>query len=300
MLLPDQSVIPLLDQSQHHSSVPTRFATAGARSGGPGRPRGRSEAALPWTAVSTTARFRILRVAMCLSGVLLAVLHRFGALTGIVSAAPAARFHGASRVESFATFVAEASRRFAIPAHWIRAVMLIESGGDDRAISPKGAIGLMQIAPRTRVELSVRNKLGIDPFDPRDNTAGTAYFREMHDRFGSQGFLAAYHAGPERYEQHLAAARPLPPETQAYVAALTPLIDLGQKESVAPVAHRAAPWRQPSLFVEQFGNRSVGGPQAFVVRSKSSSKLATTDNSSALEPRAAGLFVRRSSEIPAR
>jgi soluble lytic murein transglycosylase-like protein len=239
------------------------------------------------------ARFRILRVAMCLSGVLLTVLHPFGARAGVVSAAPAARSHSASRVESFATFVAEASRRFAIPAHWIRAVMLIESGGDDRAISAKGAIGLMQIGPRTWVELIVRNKLGIDPFDPRDNIlAGTAYLREMHGRFGSQGFLAAYNAGPERYEQHLATARPLPPETQAYVAALTPLIDPGQ-ESVAAVANRAASWRQPSLFVEQFGN-------TFVVRSKSQSKLPTPDNSSALGPRATGLFVRRSSETPAR
>jgi hypothetical protein len=172
--------------------------------------------------------------------------------------------------------------------------MLIESGGDDRAISPKGAIGLMQIVPRTWVELSVRNQLGTDPFDPRDNIlAGTAYLREMHDRFGSQGFLAAYNAGPERYEQHLATARPLPPETQAYLATLTPLIDPGQKESVARVAHRAASWRQPSPFVEQFGNRSVGGPPAFVVRSKSSSKLPTPDHSSALGPRATGLFVRR-------
>jgi soluble lytic murein transglycosylase-like protein len=171
--------------------------------------------------------------------------------------------------------------------------MLIESGGDDRAISAKGAIGLMQIGPRTWVELIVRNKLGIDPFDPRDNIlAGTAYLREMHGRFGSQGFLAAYNAGPERYEQHLATARPLPPETQAYVAALTPLIDPGQ-ESVAAVANRAASWRQPSLFVEQFGN-------TFVVRSKSQSKLPTPDNSSALGPRATGLFVRRSSETPAR
>jgi hypothetical protein len=247
------------------------------------------------------ARLRIVRVAMCLSGVLLTVLHPFGARAGVVSAAPAARAHNASRVESFATFVAEASRRFAIPAHWIRAVMLIESGGDDRAISPKGAIGLMQIAPRTWVELCVRNQLGMDPFDPRDNIlAGTAYLRDMHDRFGSPGFLAAYNAGPERYEQHLATARPLPPETQAYVAALTPLIDPGQNESVAPVAHRAASWRQPSLFAEQFGNTSVGGPPRFVVRSKSSSKRPTPDNSSALGPRATGLFVRRSSEIAAR
>ena len=57
--------------------------------------------------------------------------------------------------------------------------------------------------PGTWVELSVRYGLGIDPFDPHDSImAGAAYLREMHDRFGSPGFLAAYNAGPERYEQH--------------------------------------------------------------------------------------------------
>ena len=105
--------------------------------------------------------------------------------------------------------------------------MQLESGANERAISPKGALGLMQIMPKTWVELSVRYGLGIDPFDPRDNIlAGTAYLREMHDRFGSPGFLAAYNAGPERYEQHLATGRPLPAETQAYLAALAPVIDL--------------------------------------------------------------------------
>ena len=52
---PIKSVIPLFDRSQHHSSVPARLATAVARSGGPGRPRGRRKRALPWTAASTMA-----------------------------------------------------------------------------------------------------------------------------------------------------------------------------------------------------------------------------------------------------
>ena len=49
--------------------------------------------------------------------------------------------------DPFAGFVAEASHRFALPASWIRAVMQAESGGDVRALSPKGAMGLMQIMP---------------------------------------------------------------------------------------------------------------------------------------------------------
>ena len=92
-------------------------------------------------------------------------------------------------------------------------MMQVESGGDERATSPRGAMGLMQLMPGTWVELSVRYGLGLDPFDPSDNIlAGTAYLKEMHDRFGSAGFLAAYHAGPARYEQHLATGQPLPPE----------------------------------------------------------------------------------------
>ena len=126
-------------------------------------------------------------------------------------------------VDRFAGFIAEASDRFAVPIRWIRAVMQIESAGDEHATSRRGAMGLMQIMPGTWVELSVRYGLGLDPYDPHDNIlAGAAYLKQMHDRFGSAGFLAAYHAGPLRYEQHLATGRPLPPETVAYVSVLTP------------------------------------------------------------------------------
>lgn len=122
--------------------------------------------------------------------------------------------------------VAEAAKRFAIPERWIRAVMHVESTNDMRAVSPKGAIGLMQVMPATWRELRAKHGLGDDPFAPRDNIlAGTAYLREMLDRFGRKGFLAAYNAGPRRYEQHLATGRPLPRETLNYVAKLMPIID---------------------------------------------------------------------------
>src|SRR6266704_6782318 len=91
---------------------------------------------------------------------------------------------------------------------------------------PKGAMGLMQIMPKTWTELRARYGLGADPFDPRDNIlAGAAYIRELYDRYGAPGFLAAYNAGPGRYERHLATGRPLPDETQAYVATLAPRIN---------------------------------------------------------------------------
>lgn len=112
----------------------------------------------------------------------------------------------------------------------------------------------MQLMPATWVELSVRYGLGLDPFDAHDNIiAGVAYLKDMHDRFGSAGFLAAYHAGPARYEQHLATGRPLPQETTAYVAAVTPLLSDRQSELTAIRIRRVVPWREAPLFVERAG-----------------------------------------------
>lgn len=164
-----------------------------------------------------------------------------------------------SRAEStdrLAKIIEGASDRFALPARWIRAVIQIESGGDEHAISPRGAMGLMQLMPGTWVELSVRYGFGLDPFDPRDNVfAGTAYLREMHDRFGSAGFLAAYHAGPSRYEHHLATGQPLPPATAAYVAAVAPLLGDKHGEGAAFGGRRAIPWRQSPLFIDRVDAR---------------------------------------------
>ncbi|MBO9460703.1 lytic transglycosylase domain-containing protein [Labrenzia sp. R5_0] len=147
-----------------------------------------------------------------------------------------------------AAYIAEAAQRFGIPAHWVAAVMRVESAGDAHAVSAKGAMGLMQIMPGTWGELRARYELGRNPFDPRDNIlAGAAYLRELHDRFGSPGFLAAYNAGPTRYAEHLATGRPLPRETRAYVALLEPLIGLPdaaepqQQSAVVVVDWRAAP-----------------------------------------------------------
>ena len=115
------------------------------------------------------------------------------------------------RADLTAGFVETASQRFAIPAPWIRAVMQAESGGVVQAVSPMGAMGLMQIMPDTWTELRSRYGLGPDPFDPHDNIlAGTAYLRELLDRYGERGFLAAYNAGPSRYEEHLATGKPMP------------------------------------------------------------------------------------------
>jgi D-alanyl-D-alanine carboxypeptidase len=120
-------------------------------------------------------------------------------------------------------YVQEAAARFGVPGHWVRAVMHQESGGEQQATSPVGAMGLMQVMPATYEGLRVRYGLGDDPYEPRNNIlAGTAYIREMYDRFGSPGFLAGYNAGPDRVDSYLAGRAALPDETVNYLAAITP------------------------------------------------------------------------------
>jgi D-alanyl-D-alanine carboxypeptidase len=120
-------------------------------------------------------------------------------------------------------YIREAAARFRVPGHWVRAVMHQESGGEQQATSPVGAMGLMQVMPATYEGLRVRHRLGDDPYDPHNNIlAGTAYIREMYDRFGAPGFLAAYNAGPDRVDSYLAGQAVLPDETVNYVAAITP------------------------------------------------------------------------------
>ena len=121
--------------------------------------------------------------------------------------------------------VREAAQRFGIPEHWIYAVIRIESAGRTRAVSSAGAMGLMQLMPGTWARQRDRFALGSDPFDPRDNImAGTSYLREMYDRYGAAGFLAAYNAGPGRYEAWLGGRRSLPLETRRYVAKVAPML----------------------------------------------------------------------------
>jgi D-alanyl-D-alanine carboxypeptidase len=120
-------------------------------------------------------------------------------------------------------YIREAAARYRVPEQWVRAVMQQESGGEEQATSPVGAMGLMQVMPTTYDELRARHGLGNDPYDPHNNIlAGTAYIREMYDRFGAPGFLAAYNAGPDRVDAYLAGASNLPDETVNYVAAITP------------------------------------------------------------------------------
>ncbi|WP_299613987.1 lytic transglycosylase domain-containing protein [uncultured Tateyamaria sp.] len=178
----------------------------------------------------------------------------------------------ASEQHSIDIHVAEAARRFGIPQPWIRAVMEVESAGNPRAVSHAGAMGLMQIMPGTWAELRVAYRLGDDPFDPRDNIlAGAAYLRQMYDRFGSPGFLAAYNAGPARYQEHLDTGRALPLETRNYLAILAPLIGDGTNVARAVSRpQRTQDWRDAPLFAAMAEEGQTPGDDAQRIASDAS------------------------------
>lgn len=139
-------------------------------------------------------------------------------------------------------YVEEASRRFGVPEHWIWAVIRAESAGRVRAVSRAGAMGLMQLMPGTWARQRALYGLGSDPFDPRDNIlAGSSYLRDMYDRYGAPGFLAAYNAGPGRYEAWRSGRRGLPRETQLYVARLAPELQEDRLFAAAEVFPQSRP-----------------------------------------------------------
>ncbi len=288
-LLSRRSPIPLFAGKPSHPFVPLDDPSAGARSEGQGRSK-IGAVREPLTVASTLAGWRRcgdrmpVRSAVLLFSAVLAVAMP---LPCQAQPEPVQRL---SQADPHAADIAEAAQRFGIPAAWIRAVMRVESANDVGAISPKGAMGLMQIMPGTWADLRTRHRLGGDPYDPRDNIlAGAAYLRELHDRYGSPGFLAAYNAGPGRYEEHLA-GRPLPAETRAYVATLAPQI--GGGEITAPVEVAAVDpqsWTRAPLFVAQAERTSPADP----VQSNDIPTATPVRDVSAIAPQSAGLFVAR-------
>ena len=204
-----------------------------------------------------------------------------------------------SKSDRIERFVAEAALRFGIPASWIKAIMQAESRGDVRAVSPKGAMGLMQIMPQTWADLRSRYGLGADPFDPHDNIlAGAGYLRELHDRYGAAGFLAAYNAGPGRYENYLASGRPLPMETQAYVAALAPLLRDDGSAPANVITAIIRSWTSSPLFPMRAndGSSASAVPSGDMGKRRSMPRPAT--DWTGLAPQSDGLFAPLSTREP--
>ncbi|HWD28244.1 MAG TPA: lytic transglycosylase domain-containing protein [Rhizomicrobium sp.] len=138
------------------------------------------------------------------------------------------------RMERWTPFIQEASRRYALSGQWIRAVMLIESGGrtmldeNRKIISTAGAMGLMQLMPETWREMRAQLRLGTDPYDPHDNVmAGAAYLSGLYKQYGYPTMFAAYNDGPGMLAAHAALNQALPVETENYVRDIASILGTG-------------------------------------------------------------------------
>jgi hypothetical protein len=123
--------------------------------------------------------------------------------------------------------IGDASARSRIDADFIASMIHAESSGNPRAVSPKGAQGLMQLMPQTANALGVKNS-----FDPAENVdGGVRYLRELLLQYHGDAAkaVAAYNAGPHRVQQYGG----VPPyrETHAYVAKV--IDDYNRKKNVA-------------------------------------------------------------------
>ena len=125
---------------------------------------------------------------------------------------PAATKISSAPADPYASLVAKAARKTGLKRTLLSSVIRAESDFHSRAVSPKGALGLMQLMPATARSLAVQH-----PFDPAENIQGGAkYLRQMLQKFGSLNLaLAAYNAGPGNVA--LYGGVPPFPETRSYV-----------------------------------------------------------------------------------
>jgi soluble lytic murein transglycosylase-like protein len=119
-----------------------------------------------------------------------------------------------ARATQYDSIIEKAAISAAVEPNLLRAVIVVESGFNSRAVSKKGAVGLMQLMPGTATRFGVAN-----PYDPIQNIrGGAAYLKFLMDRFGHDVrlALAAYNAGEEAVDRN---GGQIPPfsETMAYV-----------------------------------------------------------------------------------
>ena len=140
--------------------------------------------------------------------------HRAPAKADFGQAAETPASPNPSGLTEFDDFIETAAKRYRIPAHLVRAVMHAESSFDPKAVSAKGASGLMQLMPETAQEMYVK-----DIFDARENIeGGTRYLRVLANQFDGDmvKMVAAYNAGPDAVRKYGGNVPPYA-ETQAYV-----------------------------------------------------------------------------------
>ena len=208
-------------------------------------------------------------------------------LPGATSAKPLA-VAKLSPSDPYGAHIAEAAQRFELPASWISAILKAESNGNRQALSPKGAMGLMQVMPDTWAKLRARQRLGSNPYDPHDNIiAGSAYIRALYDRYGSPGWIAAYNAGPRRYEASLR-GRPLPAETRSYVATVAQNLERGVT-TIAAI--NPLTWTRAPLFIAQPDRPSGSGPAIAERSVNEAQSTPVVHDISDIVPQSGGLFV---------
>jgi len=161
------------------------------------------------------------------------------------AAAAALAAPGSAVAPSFAREIEQTAGRYGVDHRLVQAVVQVESGGNPRAVSPKGARGLMQLMPARAEALGVR-----DSFDPGANLdGGVRHLRELLSRFSGDLTLAlaAYNAGEEAVRLH----NGVPPfrETQEYVrkvlAIYNPVTSPSARTAPKPVPGRStAPARR--------------------------------------------------------
>jgi soluble lytic murein transglycosylase-like protein len=128
------------------------------------------------------------------------------------------RFVAPNRAGVYEDLIVEQARLNGVRPSLVRAVVQIESGFNPSAVSPRGALGLMQLMPATARQFHVGN-----PFNPGENVrAGVAYLKELLVRYNDKEelALAAYNAGPGAVDKH---GQSIPPyrETRSYVSRIS-------------------------------------------------------------------------------
>jgi soluble lytic murein transglycosylase-like protein len=119
-----------------------------------------------------------------------------------------------AKAGQYDSIIENAAATAAVEANLLRAVIVVESGFNSRAVSKRGAVGLMQLMPATAARFGVANS-----YEPRDNVNGGARYLSFllgHFRQDVRLALAAYNAGEDAVERN---GRQIPPfsETMAYV-----------------------------------------------------------------------------------
>ncbi len=164
----------------------------------------------------------------------------------------------APKPQDLQSIVSSASTRNQVDADFISSVIRAESANNPRAVSRKGAQGLMQLMPQTAGQLGVKNS-----FDAAENVdGGVRYLRELLLFYNNDMIkaLAAYNAGPQRVQQY----KGVPPyhETRAYVARV--IKDYNRKKLAKRKGQTQAPGSRDSAskaVIAQAAPGSVAGSE---------------------------------------